>query len=41
LGEALDEEPRQLGLETGTVGDFMQRTGLPLFGGPVFIDESG
>ena len=39
LGEAFDEEARELRLETGAIGDFVQGRGLALFGGPEFVDK--
>ena len=39
VGEPLDEEARQLRLEAGAIGDFVQRTGLALACGPELVDE--
>jgi hypothetical protein len=38
-GESLDEEPRQLRLEAGAIGDFVQGMRLPLLGGPELVLE--
>ncbi len=40
-GQALNEKTRQLGFETGAVGDFVEGICLPLTGGPEFINECG
>ena len=38
-GEAFDKKARQLRLETGSIGNFMQTAGLPLTGRPEFVNE--
>lgn len=40
LCQAIDEEPRQLRLETGSVRDLVQRGGLPLTRSPEFTGET-
>lgn len=39
LGQALDEEARQLGFKAGAIGDFMERTGLALLCRPELVDK--
>ena len=39
LRKALDEEPRELGLETGAIGDLVQRLRRALATGPELVDE--
>jgi hypothetical protein len=39
LRETIDEKPRELSLETRSVGNLMQRRGLALFGGPELAGE--
>src|SRR5207237_6658772 len=39
FGQSFDEEARQLRFEAGAVGNFVERTGLALAGGPEFIHE--
>ena len=41
LGEAFDEEARELRLEARAIGDFVERTSLALFRSPEFVDVSG
>ena len=38
--ETINEEPRELSLETSSVGDLVERRGLALFGSPEFTGES-
>jgi hypothetical protein len=37
LGQTFNKEARQLGLETGTIGNLMQRAGLPLPRSPKLV----
>jgi len=39
LSQALDEKARELGLKAGAIGDFVERTCLPLACGPELVDE--
>ncbi len=41
LGQSLDEETGQLRLKAGAIGNLVERTGLPLPGGPELVDERG
>lgn len=38
-GQSFDEESRELRFETSPIGNFMERTGLPLPRGPELVDE--
>jgi hypothetical protein len=41
VGQALDEEARELRFKTGAIGDFVEVMGLSLLGGPELVDEDG